>query len=301
MGVQNSNLSISNSNRNRFVLKLFVFILPLSLLAYSKPLYLLYSKKYQRTVAGTEIYTSISLSKKKNNAKRLVLGESVARQMFFKYEDNDTINSLACNQAISMVGQFILLTNYIGVGNHIDVVYLVYNPFSFVNNLDQAYTFHYFLKPFFKSENYHLFTENVIKQIQKIPYYFLCREPAILTSNWTPNFAIRDDFLSPLITKDSIGYSFLSPITIEYLNKIKVLSIKEKFKFYILPTPTKLSNLRFVEQINKDEIKNAGFEDEFSYYFKNIIYINDTNFIDFVHLKMPSNYIDYYKNIILSN
>jgi hypothetical protein len=273
----------------RFIVNILIFILPVVIAAYSQHLYLFYSHKYYNSVTGSEIYYSITKSKQKSKTKKLLIGDSVCNQLFSNITHNDSINSLACNQAISMVGHFILLNNYLKAGNQIDTVYMIFSPFSFVNNLDQLFTYHYFLKPFYNKEYVPLFTKAVNNQIHKIPYYFICRDPIILTSNWAPNFKSKDD----------VNYTFLSPISVEYLAKIKDLSIKYKFRLIILPTPTKFSNKLFVEKINRNEIVGTGLDSEFKYYFENIIYINDTNFTDNVHLKDKKKYSDYYKNKLM--
>jgi hypothetical protein len=267
----------------KFLVNIIIFILPIIIFAYSKSLYLLFTDKYKSTVAGTEVYNSLIKSKQKGKAKKLLIGDSFGYSLFSNTINNDTINSLACNRAISMVGHYILLNNYLIAGNQVDTVYLIFTPFSFMNNLDEVYTYHYFLKPFYIKEYYPLFTETVKNQVHKIPGYYICREPNILTSNWAPNFK----------SKDVIDFTFLSPISVEYLAKIKELSIIKKFKLIILPTPTRFSNKIFIEKINKNEIVKTGLENEFKNYFEKITYINDTNFTDNVHLKDQNMYIEY--------
>ena len=151
--------------------------------------------------------------------------------------------------------------------------------------MDQVYTYHYFVKPFYTDEYFPLFTKTVIRQVHKIPYYYLCRVPYILVTNWAPNF----------VSKDKNNYTFLSPISPEYLVKIKELSIKYAFKLIVLPTPTKLSSRQEVESMNKNEITINNLEDEFKDYFSNIIYLDDNFFQDGVHLKNPQQYTEYYK------
>jgi len=276
----------------KFIFNIIIFILPVVIFAYSRSLYLLYSHKYKNTVAGSEIYHSVIKSKQKGKAKKLLIGDSVGYSLFSNTTYNDTINSLACNRAISMVGHFILLYNYLNADNKVDTVYMIFTPFSFMNNLDEVYTYHYFLKPFYTKEYLPLFTKTVISQIHKIPYYYICREPNILTSNWAPDFRSKDD----------IDYTFPSPISVEYLSKIKELSIKYNFKLIILPTPTRFSNKISIEKINKNEIVKTGLGNEFKNYFENIIYVNDTNFSDNVHLKNKNMYTElneYYKNKLM--
>lgn len=264
----------------KFVIKLILLSLPLILYFFIKPYFLLLDDKYKSKVAGSDIYISIRKSKEKQHHKKIIIGDSVGRQIFPNEGQNDTINSLACNQAIGMVGHYLLLRNYLEAGNTIESAFLIYTPFSFKNNLDQVYTFNYFLKPFFKSEYKESFTKTVYQQIDKIPSWKLSQVPYILTSNWAPNF----------ICNDSVDYTFLSPISTEYLIKIRNLSRKYNFKFTILPTPTKQSNKLSIERINKDEIVKNDLSSIFENYFENIYFFDDSCFMDNEHLWNPDDY-----------
>jgi len=271
----------------KFIKKGSILLLFTLISIHIKPLILIYKGGYN--IYGYEIWYSIKKSKKKSKAKNLIIGDSVCKQMFDN--QNDSINSLACNQSISLVGQYILLSNYLNSGNHIDTLYLIYTPFSFLNNLDQVFTFHYFLKPFYNKEYSSYFTSTVTNQIKKIPFYWLIRDPYFLTSNWSPDFK----------SKDKVSFNFLSPISAEYLYKIKCLSTKYKFKFVILPTPTRISYMNTIHKIGISEISKYNLSTEFSNYFKTITYINDSNFIDDVHLKKPLIYAAFYKMKFVRN
>ena len=118
----------------KFILNIFWFSILIGLLSYVKPLYLMYGDKYKKMLHGAEIYHSIFKSKQKSKAKKLLLGDSVGNQLFSNVNYNDTINSLACNAAIEMVGHYILLNNYINAGNKFDTVFMVLTPFTFRKN-----------------------------------------------------------------------------------------------------------------------------------------------------------------------
>ncbi len=274
----------------QFIIQNIIFLLVLSIFVNIEPVYLLITKKYKNIVAGSSNYHSIKKSKERNTSKILIIGDSVGRQLFDNYQYNDTLNSLTCNVGISMVGQFILLKNYIDAGNTPDKVVLIYTPFSFKNNLNNNYTYHYFLKPFYKKEYTKYFTKTVSKQIQKIPFHLFCQYPIILTNNWAPELEI----------KDSINLKFLSPISIEYINKIKKLSLLHNFKFYMLPTPTRDSYRSKIRNI-KNEVQKGIFQKEFNYYFSQLFFINDSFFIDDVHLKNPEKYSKILKKTILED
>ena len=247
----------------------------------------LYDIQREKTTAGCEIYHSIKKSKQKNSSKILIIGDSVGKQLFNNYSYTEPINSLACNQTIGMVGQYCLLQNYFNSGNHVDKVYLIVTPLhSLKNNLNQIYTYHYFLKPFYIKEYYGYFSNLVSDQIRKIPYYQFCQFPFISTSTWAPDFK----------SNDKIDYSFLSPISVEYLKKIKDLSEQKKFEFIILPTPTKVSYKKKIEDFDSKEIILTGLDEEFKYYFESIMYVADSSFYDDVHLKNPMKYTEIYEN-----
>ncbi len=274
----------------RFIINSVIFILIGLCLFHVKPLYLLYKEKYKSIVAGDDIYYSIQKSRKKNKSKKALFGDSVARQLFDNKTNNDTINSLACNQSIGMVGHYILLNDYLAAGNEVDTVYFIFRPFTFQNNLDQVYTYHYFLKPFYNKEYCKYFTETVKEQVAKIPYYRFCRYPSVLTSNWAPVFT----------SKDKIDYTFLSPITVEYLKKIKELSVKHNFKVIILPAPVNSAFKKSIEKFDQKEILNNGFGAEFNNFFQNIIYLDNSYFSDSAHLNEPAVYTEYYKKNFLN-
>ncbi len=267
-----------------FAKKVILFTIITLMVINIRPFYLFFSNKYKNTVAGNEIYYSILKSKQKKKTKKILLGDSVGQQLFPNTSTNDTVNSLACNQAISMLGQYILLNNYLEAGNNIDTVFMLFTPFSFMNNLDQIYTYHYFLKPFYTSEYKKFFSDRVNSQIDKIPFKFFCRLPIILTSNWAPDF----------VRQDTINYTFLSPISIEYLNRMKQLSVQYNFKLILFPPPIKISAESIIDKINKDEIQETKLVSEFEYYFKEIKYLDDSCFLDGTHLKFPEQYRSYW-------
>lgn len=273
----------------KFLLHSIIFLGILAVLLHVRPLYLLYGDKYKQTVAGSDIYYSIFKSKQKKKTKKILFGDSVAQQLFPNKTNNDTISSMACNQSIAMVGHFILLNNYLNAGNQVDTVYMLFSPFSFQNNLNQVYTYHYFLKPFYIAEYKPLFTETVNRQVEKVPYSRFCRIPYILTSDWAP------DFISKAVT----DYTFLSPISIEYLHKIKELSIQHHFKVIILPTPASKRKKPAIEKMDQNEVAKNNLTDLFENYFKNIIYFDDSNFFDGTHIRNPQDFISRYRNDLI--
>jgi hypothetical protein len=98
---------------------------------------------------------------------------------------------------------------------------------------------------------------------------------------------------------DEKNYTFLSPISAEYLKRIKDLSIQYGFKLIILPSPVSMSSKTGIAAIDKSEINKNGLSTEFENYFDRIIFLNDTSFMDGVHLNHPETYTQYYKEHLI--
>ncbi|MDR0866656.1 MAG: hypothetical protein LBO74_17245 [Candidatus Symbiothrix sp.] len=269
----------------KFIIKAVIAFLLSAILCSVIPFYLLKTSKYEKYVSGRKTYISIRKSKEVSPQKKLILGDSVAEQLFPNAENDSAFISLACNQAIEVIGHYLLLNNYLNAGNQVDTVYFIYLPFNFQNNLNQVYTYHNFLKPFYSNEYKPYFSKTAFDQIEKIPYTYLVREPHILTSNWAPEISYTD----------SIDYDFLSPLSIEYLDRIKLLAEKNNFELIILPPPLNIQNKKFVDTLNKEEIFHYNLSTEFKDYFENIIYVEDYCFFDGIHLK--EEYIKQYSDI----
>jgi len=243
--------------------------------------------RYKSRVLGSEVYFSIDKSRKKHKARKVLLGDSVGKQLFDNTEENDTVNSLACNQAISLAGQYILLNNYIKAGNVVDTVYIFYLPFTFSNNLDQIFTYNYFIKPFYRDEYKPLLFPAARKAIDKVPFTGISQFAAVLTSDWSPEYKVEED-----------RKTFLSPISIEYLHKIVDLSKRKHFKIKLVSGPISYNKEALVEAFDKKEISRNGFDDLFEGYFESIIYLDESNFLDGTHLIHPEKFKNRYKNLI---
>lgn len=261
---------------------ILIFASPIIIYYTAKTAWLLKDDKYKKNIYGNEIYRAIEKSKKKTKYRKLILGDSTANQFYnCKEEDPEEAYSLSCNQAIGMVGQFILLNNYLKAGNRPDTVYLVYTPFSFWDNLDQVYTYHYFLKPFYYDEYKLLMNRTVIEQIKKIPKYQLCHIPFIQTTGWAPD-----------IHNEQRSYSFISPICKDYLEKIDSLCSHHAICFEIIPTFVAEHWRDTIMHFAKSEFTGHSCQNKLDIYLNNIIFLDDSCFIDEVHLIHPLLYIN---------
>ena len=230
---------------------------------------------------GTEVYFAIQKSNRNLNSDVLILGDSVAHQLYEPEKHNEHYESLACNQAISLAGQYILLENYLKNNTHTKNVYLIYHPISFANRLDQRFTFNYFLKPFYKSCYLKFITPRTIDIISKMRYIKYLDIPIVRYTN------------VPLVIESAQNeeganqeWYTLSDLSIEYLHKIKALAIKHKLKLMVIsPFLDKKYNGYSSEDFT-EAVNNNGLNDIFEGYF-NFKYLDSSNFNDHIHYSNP--------------
>lgn len=237
---------------------------------------------------GTELYRSYQRAEETyaNTIKIIVLGDSSGKQQFGENLNQNTV-SLTCNQATTMVGHFILLETFFENnpsqkgGN----VYLIYHPASFSNNMDQKYTYHYLLKPFYTKANKKYFNKMADSIARSIPYSAFCQFPLIKMTKWSPVYGMN--------TEDS-DEPFLSEISIEYLKKIEKICQEHHYTFKVV-APLMNSNYEsdMLFQELKSQIAENNLNNEFKDYFNNMKYLPDSLFVDPVHLK------SYYVNSVL--
>lgn len=272
----------------KFIIKFSLFALIACPVLTFKNLLFYYTDLYKTTVFGNEIYLSLKKSKIKKKVKKLLIGDSVGNQLYDNKVYNDSIFSLTCNQAISMVGQYILLSNFIETNkeNAPKEVILLITPNSFLNNLNQDLSYHYFLKPFYYQENEKYFDTLCNTQIKKIPYYFSSTIPFIRSSNWSPDF---------VEIKDS-SYKVISPVSVDYIGKIKALCLSNNIKFTIAPTPVRYSRYKIIEEYSQTSEVTPGYLTyDLKNYFNNIVFMPDGLFKDNSHFKIKNIPVDFLK------
>jgi hypothetical protein len=257
----------------------FRFLLIFMILFHLYPEYKFWTGKYKEEVSGGEVYQAIEKSKKRGKKKKLIIGDSVTKQFSESDIDTTIYLNLASNQAISLVGQFCLLSNYIQTKNEIDTLYLIYHPLSFSNNLDNSFTFHYFEKPFYVDEYRNLFTQEVKTQIEKIPFHYLAKYHPVLTSNWSPTFSEEEN-----------DKPFISNLSRIYLEKIDSLCQSKNIRLLIVSPPI---NEKFKNKFLA--IKKTNENLYLKSYFENLKFYPESIFFpDHIHLnKTGLNYFSF--------
>lgn len=271
------------TERNKFLITvLFVMISIINLLIIIY-IYLKFESK-----VNLDIYEAIEASNQKTKYKTILLGDSVSRQLFNVDNQKDSqYYHLTSNQAIGALGNYLLLKNYLKNNTEIKKIYYIVRPYSLGNNLNQTWTYGYFVLPFLSKEENLKYLNELSKRTEWRENNFFLKPVIIKFLEKNPNFIIK--FLKVDLSDKMFDYSlnnaYLSEITIVYLNEIKKLCIKKDIKFRVLASPMskeykndKLENLKL-------QIKENNFEEIFSDYFESLNYYPSNYFIDGVHFK----------------
>lgn len=246
-----------------------------------------YSGFYKIIVAAKHVYHVINKSKISGDAEILVLGDSVADQLFQPNDSSQNINSLACSYAISTIGAYILLENYINSNPGVKTCVYVMTPFSFDNDLDLPYTYNYFIKPFYSKDNEKYFDTLVQQHVDRIPFYSFAQTPFSLVSNWSPEIKPRIE-----------NGEFLTDISISYLRKMKEACLRNNIGFHIISPPISSYNYNKLKSLKKNI--PLDLMPDFQDYFTNIEVLQDNLFYDHVHLRKPDRYSIDFKHRIES-
>ncbi|MCM1034557.1 MAG: hypothetical protein NC038_03425 [Paludibacter sp.] len=254
--------------------------------------YYFYSHAYEQNVNGWEVYTAIrnSLIKKTDSVKRLLIGDSVAMQMYPCDQEYDDMVSLTCNQAITFAGYYFLLNNYLQTNpdNLPSEVVILVTPFTLASAGDE-FMFHYFLKPFYRTSYQKDYTQTLSATIASLPCPWLSQLPFIRSSNYTIDYLPTPQRVNPL----------LSTITDEYMCKMHQLSQQYGFQLYLLPAPIRESRRieleeRIVSSYAQDMSSNS-WENYLQSFIKSIVVYPDSMYQDPIHFSasfIPKHYLN---------
>lgn len=234
---------------------------------------------------GFEVNHSIYKSKKHTKVKKLLLGDSVANQLYSNNDCNGEIYSLTSTQAITVAGQFFLLNNFLesNKDNLPDEVIFLYSPFSLGYNFDK-FSYHYFLKPFFNQEYINYFDKNLLSRVELIPQYKSTQLLIIKCSNYSPRYEIVKD-----------NNRLLSPITQTYLEKIIDICAKNGISLKLVSTPIRESRKQELNNLQANYQVEDKKSELIRQYLSTVTYYDDEMFGDPSHFKkefVPKDYLN---------
>jgi hypothetical protein len=122
--------------------------------------------------------------------------------------------------------------------------------------LDQVYTYHYFLKPFYSEDFRKYLDVETNKKISAIPYYNISQLPSVKASKWAPKYG-----------KDSKHMDYyISNVSQLYLKKIVELCNQKKIEFNFIPMPVTESAREKIAEMRHSKVNDEVIEGILSKY-----------------------------------
>ena len=260
-----------------------------------------FSTGYARS-GSADVRNYVQRVRKESNATRLIVGDSVARQLFDGLqEDNDTYCIAACNQALTLAGQYLLINTFLENHDNVTDVYLSIVPMSLSADLDAELGYNYFVAPFTK--------ESLINQLDRSTIEYLEKKfGKIFLEEWMVDFIDN----SPINSKIYLNYMqdkeqgekkddtdiIVSDVNILYLDRIYNLCKEKGVELHLFsgPVPDNLEQTQFVNELETliQEKNYVLLED----YVRTIPFYDEKMFPDGTHLGGEYNSSEYYYSII---
>jgi hypothetical protein len=263
----------------RFLLKLILFTVAcfvlLNLIA------VLYDLTSRRRVEepGSEIYDAINRSHQPSSCTTIVVGDSVCHQLLTGYAPPGML-SLGTNEAVSMCGQYLIVRSAIEHDPAAKDVILAYQASSFTNNLDQVFTYNYFVRPFYPYAEYRAQMSPLVMQLinrrpmARLVVLPLFRYTTLLTAS-TIDYSLG---------AEKPTFTFLAPVSIDYLRKLSELCDQHGIRLHIVSTPIN-RDVDFDRAALMKEATDAHLETLFASYFETVRLVDRRLLFDEIHFK----------------
>lgn len=244
-----------------------------------------------RNVAS-EVYDALERAGMNEGYRKLVLGDSVARQIFAPQfqEEDDELCYLATNQAIMTAGNYILLERFIENNPQLEEVYYIARPDSLFSEINFVYTYSYFITPLYREPYIQWLETDTRDDIEyafgsfftnhEFPKWLLGRYPKLLDlyQNTSKNMlGIRGN-----------GYDG-QEMPVIYIRKMKEICDENHIRLHILSSPLP-EDYQYDALQMKERLSAYALGELCEEFEESIIYVDVVNFVDGIHMK--DSYLD---------
>lgn len=235
---------------------------------------------------GPELYYALDLAEEKTEYTKVIIGDSVARLIFAPdyQEETDEVCYLATNQAITVLGNYILLNRYLENNPQTEEVYYIVRPQSLANPLWFNFSFQYFIVPFY-NDTYKQYIDDDTRKYIEDRFGKLYATNDIVKSFIENNAYYMDVYLNNVLEQqlEVRDEKHLSDLTIKYLPKIKELCDCHGVKLKVLaaPLPDTQDNHEWADF--EKQIEDNGLTGLLGDYIDGIDYYPESAFGDEAH------------------
>ncbi|NCD41216.1 MAG: hypothetical protein EOL88_03900 [Bacteroidia bacterium] len=245
-----------------------------------------YIYTHYRTPMNELIRRSLKRADSKRPYDRVIVGDSVSRQLFNdKNQAKSKYEHLTTNAATTMLGQYVLLMEYLK-HNTVSEIIVLMNPYSMTDDLNRKFTANYVVGTMYRHPYKQYVTQRAERQIRHCRWWFV----PVLFSEFPELCLIDYQQVNP---KPYVYEVFFSPLSIEYLKLLRDECAKRNILLRLIspPIPAEFKDMdtAFMAQQLVEHGLMVIAPDYFPLKFK-----PDAMFADELHPKGP--YIDEFRN-----
>lgn len=231
-------------------------------------------------VGSDEIKPYIKQVRTEDNTTKLIIGDSVCRQMFKGLQEyNNDICIVGSNGAITMAGQYILAEQYLEHHPAATDIFLVVLPASLYSTFDTKYGYQYTVMPFVETDTLKLLDENTVEAMQSV-YGRFFMQPKVV--DLIDKSAINRKIYLNELRDRSKGYNAGLELADRYLCRIYELCEEREVQFHLYSCPVSESKRESVENM-MDQYEQSNLYQFFPDFLKDVHYFPDEQFRDGTH------------------
>lgn len=246
------------------------------------------TKSSDYPVGEMEVDDAIRKVEKQSAATKLVIGDSVCKQLFDGLaEKNEDYCFAGNNRAVTMAGEYVLIKDFLEHHENIKEVYLLVGMDALQAELDVDFGYQYVVLPFGNAGLLPEFKEETEREMKELYGAFFLQEPVIkLVGESSVNRKLYLNYLKDTGMRKSAEEinGKISENTARYLPEIAALCKENGVDFYLLPTVIADEEDRHSQaELLEKSVVEQGLEIYFTEYFCNITYYPSEQFCDGVH------------------
>ena len=245
------------------------------------------SGEYPAGKGETEGY--IDHVQEQNSDTKLILGDSVCNQMFNHLQEyNNDYCIVGNNRGLTMVGQYLLLNEFLKVHENVTDVYVIVGLDALESKIDITYGYQYVVVPFTRIGALNNLEQETINEMSDLfGAWALQPEVVELIGDSNPARKLYLNYLKEKYGEETstyVGSGELSDTTILYLTKMREMCEARNITLHLLPDPLADNDFRHDQkQLLQAEFERTGLEQYFPDYFSMIHFYPEEEFVDGVH------------------
>lgn len=196
------------------------------------------SEEYITTNTGTgEICPYIEKARQNDNTTKLIIGDSVCRQLFQGLQEiNPDFSIIACNASVTMSGQYILASEYLDNHPNTTDVFLIVIPVSLQQGYSTNWGYQYAVMPFVETDTINKLDEKTILDMKSVYGELFLRKDMVWAVDKS---AINKKLYLNYLEKYGTPYNPNPTLEIanRYVGEIYELCLERGVAFHLYPGP----------------------------------------------------------------